>query len=168
MITKVKLFATLGIASVVFSSGFYFGGLKGKLDLAEHKKRSALELVEAQRGAMSDYESNNLVTIESSKLDALRQKKNEVIEREVIKEVIRYEENPNAGLCDLPDEWVRNHDYAASGSMPAVPDATTEPDDGARRITDIEALEVVAENYLSCNDTREQLILLQRWVESIR
>lgn len=168
MISKVKLFATLGIAAAVFAGGFRVAELKYKAVLAEREKDLAQAIVDKQNAITEAKSVNDLMTLQTAELDALRQKKSEVLKVEVIKEVIRYEENPNAGLCDLPPEWVRNHDYAASGSMPAVPDATAELDDSARRITDIEALEVVAENYLSCNDTREQLILLQRWVESIQ
>ncbi|MDT8311916.1 MAG: hypothetical protein RQ732_10755 [Methylophaga sp.] len=100
--------------------------------------------------------------------DELRKKQQKIVTRTITKEVIRYVQDPDAGNCRLPDRWVRIHDAAAGGSvdLPGDSTTTTKPDESATKITDIEALGVVTENYGTCQQLRNQLTSLQEWVRS--
>ena len=111
---------------------------------------------------------NNRVTIEQEKNYILSQKKQKVVTQYINKEVIKYVQADTTGMCDMPAEWVRLHDIAARNNIAGDADSTAVTNDSAARITDIDALEVVTENYLTCNEVREQLMNLQEWVKKIK
>ena len=68
--------------------------------------------------------------------------------------------------CVIPAGFVRLHDAAASG-VP-VADAAGGADAPASGIALSTVAETVADNYTGCRETREQLIGLQAWAESIK
>ena len=111
--------------------------------------------------------ANNREAIARSEAITLRNRKREVVTKYVNKEVIRYVQSDNAGKCDLPNQWVSVHDYAARNSIARETRTAPEPNDDASGITDIEALGVVTENYQSCHQIRDQLIELQEWARGI-
>jgi len=105
----------------------------------------------------------------AAELEAARTQEREVVERIVTKEVIRYVQNPDHGQLVLPGDWVRLHDFAALGAGGGVPGASL-PSGGAyadtARVTDADAIAVVADNYGTCHEIRDQLQALQRWVRA--
>ena len=100
-------------------------------------------------------------------LQEVKKKKNKIHTKIVTKEVIKYVQSPSAGKLIIPDEWVRIHDTAAIGPeyLQGDPIATSEPNDSTAKITDIEALEIVTNNYSSYHEIYNQLIDLQDWVK---
>lgn len=99
-----------------------------------------------------------------SERDAARRKKAKELEKEVVRDVIRYVQSPAVQHCDLDPEWVRVHNSAASGGMPENAE-TTGPANGPA--SDTEALIAVTENYATCHGVRGQLIGLQEWAQGI-
>ena len=99
-------------------------------------------------------------------LQEVKKQKNKVHTKIVTKEVIKYVQNPNAGKLIIPTEWVRIHDTAAIGPeyLQGDPVTTAEPNASASKITDIDALEIVTDNYVSYHEIYNQLIDLQEWV----
>ena len=100
-------------------------------------------------------------------LQEVKKKKNKIHTKIVTKEVIKYVQSPSAGKLIIPDEWVRIHDTAAIGPeyLQGEPVAATKPNDSATKITDIETLEIVTNNYSSYHEIYNQLIDLQDWVK---
>jgi len=100
-------------------------------------------------------------------LQEVKKKKNKIHTKIVTKEVIKYVQSPSAGKLIIPDEWVRIHDTAAVGPeyLQGDPIATSKPNDSATKITDIETLEIVTNNYSSYHEIYNQLIDLQDWVK---
>lgn len=130
MISKVKL---LGIAAIAAGS-FYLGSLPYKAAMAEMERNLAQEQVKAQNALTESKNAKELLTLQSAELDALRIKQREVIEREVIKEVIRYEEMPSSGQCTFTADFVRIHNAAAGSNVSSNADTATKPNDKPRRI----------------------------------
>ena len=118
-----------------------------------------------QKNAIDLY--NNQISESRAEAYELRNKKREVVTKYINKEVIKYVQSDIAGKCDLPNEWVQLHDNAARNSITRNTDTTTEPNDSASGITDIEVLGVVTDNYQSCHQIRDQLIELQDWARGI-
>lgn len=98
--------------------------------------------------------------------DTARREQVKTESRVIKKEVRDYAKtSPNAGSCQYGDDWVRKHDNAAklshrAQSRPSVDDATT-------RITDVEALEVVTDNYLDYAEVAANLAALQHYVNTV-
>lgn len=69
-------------------------------------------------------------------------------------------ESTASSVCDqrLDAEWVRIHDLAA------VPDnAASAPDESAQPVRKVDALGIVARNYETCQQWRNELIGWQSW-----
>lgn len=113
-----------------------------------------------------DYYNGQVAKAQAEAYEA-KNREREVITKYVTKEVIKYVQSDDAGKCDLPDQWVYLHDTAARGSLPRDTDTASEPNGDTGRITDIEVLGVVTENYQSCHKIRDQLIGLQEWAKGI-
>jgi len=111
---------------------------------------------------------NNRATLAEAENIELAKQKQKVVTKYLTKEVIKYVKNDDAGKCVLPYEWVRIHDTAARNSITGDADTTTSTNDIAARVTDIDALEVVTDNYQTCNAIRDQLKGLQAWAKSIK
>lgn len=82
--------------------------------------------------------------------------------RVVVKRVIEYVESPDAGQCDMPDGWVQTHDVAAGGAS-SNSGAASGADEAPGRVTDIEALIVVTDNYQMCREAIVQVKGWQKW-----
>jgi hypothetical protein len=66
--------------------------------------------------------------------------------------------------CELSQGWVNVHDSAIRAERVSIEDAGQSGQSG---VTDIQALQIVTDNYLTCEQTRQQLMSLQRWVREI-
>lgn len=105
------------------------------------------------------------VTKRNTELFEARRQAETAKARVITREVIRYvTENPDAGRCDLPAEWLRIHDASAGTDLPPAAGAAGAPDDAtARAFTDADALRVITENYQTCLSEFTRLRQLQEW-----
>lgn len=93
---------------------------------------------------------------------AAREAEGRVIERRVIE----YVQDPDAGKCDLPDEWVLLHD---DGWRNAAASGGTESSYGAERaISDVEALAVATDNARICGELAAEVDEWNAWYERIK
>lgn len=84
----------------------------------------------------------------------------------IVKRVIEYVQDPDAGKCDLPDNWVLLHD---DGWRDSAPPGSTEPSYGAdREITDVEAAAVSAHNARICGDAVARLAEWQEFWRNLK
>lgn len=126
---------------------------KAKLAQLAEKKNREIELLQLELAGQISLK------------EAESRRKLKLVEREVTKEIIKYVQSP-APKCDLSPDWVYIHDLSASG-VPENPSTPAESDVGAREVKDSDALVTITENYSICNETRNQLILLQEWARKI-
>lgn len=66
--------------------------------------------------------------------------------------------------CSVPVGFVRLHDAAASGAVPAVPDPAGRPDDAASDVALSAVASTVANNYGACHEDQARLSGLQDWM----
>lgn len=118
---KIKLAAALILVSGIFGAGYkvaewrynaIISGIKGKLS-------------EARAVAVEEGLARHAI---ADQLNAEKTKAREVVYKTITKEVDRYVQDPNAGRCVMPDDWVRIHNSAAtSGAASLVDDAASTP-----------------------------------------
>lgn len=126
-----------------------------KLDIAEASAsadRSAREEEKARQKASNAVADAVLAEMELERATG----------RVVVKKVIEYVESPDSGQCDMPDGWVQTHDIAA-GAVPGNTGASSGVGEAPGRITDIEALIVVTDNYQVCREAITQVKGWQKW-----
>ena len=130
-----------------------------RLDYTEAAKQAAEE---AQ--AKTDAIANAAAEAERHAADmaALREEKNRVI----TKEVIRYVSAPDTGRQPTDNRWLCLHDRAATG-LPGDDTASCNPDAESGRITDRDTLVAVTENYRQCLQWRAELIQWQGWWKAV-
>jgi len=132
-------------------------------------ENAALEMKADNAKAKNEID---LRTAEVARLQAkvyeLSKQKQKVITKYVNKEKIKYVQTPNAGKCILPPKWVFLHDTAARNNITRSSNTSSKPNDTSTKITDIDALDVVTNNYATCNETRNKLISLQQWAKNLR
>lgn len=90
----------------------------------------------------------------------------QIVEKEVIKEVVKYANNPNAGKCVIPADFVRIHDKSLSETSGRANETTKAPDT-ATPITDIQVLEVSTQNNQRAIENIAQCESLMKWVEKV-
>ncbi len=77
-------------------------------------------------------------------------------------EVVKYvDSKPLALACLLDNRWVRLHDAAAVGAVPAAAGAA---DDAAGTVSAAAALSTITQNYAAGNRNADRLEALQAWV----
>ncbi len=158
---------------VAFLAGWTIQGWKSDAVIAEMQASADKAAKEAQAEAQAKTDQINelqdkLASTIAQK-QALESQEAEVVTRTITKKVIEYVQSPNAGKCDLPNDWVRVHDAAALGVSPTE-DAETPggTNDAASGITDVEALEVTTNNYATCNAIATRLRNLQLWAKGLQ
>ena len=152
----------LGGVSAAKVSSWRYGGIISET-YAQHLEAVA----EANRQTNLVDELNDKLTAKAAEAEALRNQEREVVEREIIKEVIRYVETPNANECGLTDAGVRLHDAAARGRVPEVSDAAPFVDDSAIQATNAELILTVTKNYALCNAEISRFEGLQEWLNEL-
>lgn len=160
--------AAIGIAlSSAFTGGWAANGWRYQEKIAVMERDLAGASQIASERAREVERLQTTVSEKSAEMAILAAQKRKVIEKVVTEEVIKYVENPDAGRCVMPDQWVRIHNIAATGEVPEATEPASNADAGTGTITDIETLVTVKSNYGTCRETRDQLIGLQKWVRSI-
>lgn len=114
---KIKIAAGLILVSAVFGAGYWVAQLRYEATIAEiHTKLAEARAVAVEEGLARHAAADAL--------NAEKTKAREVVYKTITKEVDRYVQSPNAGRCQLPDDWVRIHNSAAtSGSASQLDDS---------------------------------------------
>lgn len=119
--TKMKIAAALILVSGIFGAGYWVAQLRYEKQIADIHT----SLAEARSAAVEEGLERHAL---ADQLNAEKTKKREVIYKTITKEVDRYVQNPNAGRCILPDDWVRIHNSAAtSGTASLANDTANSP-----------------------------------------
>ncbi|QLI80776.1 hypothetical protein HZU75_04115 [Chitinibacter fontanus] len=159
---KYRLAAGVLVLLAVFSLGLWVGWVG-----ASNSKDAAMLKVEHKTAAKVEKKQASAAVAAVANASAIERTR--VIYKTVTKEVVRYAQSENAaeskasGVCDqrLDAEWVRIHDFAA------VPDdAASTPDESAQPVGKADALGVIARNYETCQQWRNELIGWQSWWRS--
>ncbi len=115
--TKIKIAAALILVSGIFAAGYKVAEWRYEAIIADIHA----SLAEARAVAVEEGLARHAA---ADALNAEKAKAREVVYKTITKEVDRYVQSPNAGRCQLPDDWVRIHNSAAtSGSSSLVNDS---------------------------------------------
>lgn len=79
----------------------------------------------------------------------------------IVKYVEKYITKESDAKCDIPNNFVVLHDSAAHNKVPDAARLTDETRSGVALST---ATKTVTDNYLTCNEIRQQLTSLQKWI----
>jgi hypothetical protein len=126
---------------------------------------------DAQKAAEADAARISMLMVQASIDQALiaaqQTRKREVQFRDVIKWRTKYEQNPDAGKCVVPDEFVRVLDTTGqdSSGVSAEAGSPSGVDDTAGRISDIELLQFATDAKMRCLGWRDRVI---NWQERER
>ncbi len=162
---KYRLLAVLLLVLAVFALGLRIGWVG-----ASNSKDAAALKVERQSAVKVEKKQASAAVAAVANASAIERTR--VIYKTVTKEVVKYAQSENAaetakpaagGECDqrLDAEWVRIHDLAAVPS-----DAASAPDESARPVGKADALGVIARNYETCQQWRNEVIGWQSWFYS--
>lgn len=97
----------------------------------------------------------------------LKQKRQEVIERVITNEVIKYVQTPVSAKCGLDANGVRIVNLAASGDLSRDTESAGGTARAAEGVSAAVVVSTVTENYGACHETRNRLIALQSWVKGL-
>lgn len=129
-----------------------------QLEQANYQKSVYEQIVIYGKSLADELQRNDEI---SAELKNERIKKNRIIEKEVIRYV---EKTDGDNSCVLSANWVQLHNAAASNSVPTASDTSGV---NATAASTGRALETITDNYISCNDTRHQLLDLQQFIRPI-
>lgn len=114
---KIKIAAGLILVSAVFGAGYKVAEWRYEKQIADMNA----SLSEARAVAVEEGLARHAA---ADALNAEKTKAREVVYKTITKEVDRYVQSPDAGRCQLPDDWVRIHNSAAtSGSASQLDDS---------------------------------------------
>jgi len=115
-------------------------------------------LILQERITVAENKSNDLNSQLESKikeLDALRNKKNEVVTKVITKVVKEYDSK-----CELSNAFIRVHDSASKDEVPSSSEPT---DGGTSNVKASELLQTVTDNYSTYYQMRDRLLQWQEW-----
>ncbi len=143
------------LGSIAAGLGGYFHGrdveqgIAAQQQLADERLAAAMAMAKQRR-------------IDRLAADLERARGRQIVQdREIIKEVVRYETIiPAASRCELPGAWRLLHDAAATGEPANTAGLVAGAGD---TVADAAAIETVADNYADCRDWRSRLDGWQRW-----
>ena len=161
IIAALVIAAVSGTTGWKVSSWYYLS----KINSMQIKQHVSAE--EARKRVKTIELLNAEITTVIEERDLAMQQEERVVERIVTNEVIKYVQNTVIEHCDVPVEFVRLHDAAASGGVPDNAESADAADDASRGTSDADVLQVVTTNYSTCRRTRNQLINLQAWIEGV-
>lgn len=115
---KIKIAAVLILTSMVFGAGYKVAQLQYKAVISDMNAK----LSEARAVSVEEGLKRHAI---ADALNAEKTKAREVVYKTITKEVDRYVQDPNAGRCKLPDDWVRIHNSAATSASTGLADDST-------------------------------------------
>lgn len=155
MMNYVKIAVVVG----AFLAGWAVNGWRIGENIAESEAQRARDTIEIER---LNAENANAVAARHAAEKAAQAVKT----RTITKEVIKYVQSPDAGQCDLSDDWVRIHND--STGVPTDTAAASGSDDTTGRTkTDVDALVTVTDNYAVCKANAARLEALQEWAKKV-
>ncbi|QKJ67493.1 hypothetical protein HQN60_12680 [Deefgea piscis] len=149
---------------------FFAGGLRLGWVLSANSKDAAELKTVTKVAIKTDKKQASATKAAVANASAIEQTR--VIYKTITKEVVKYAQSKNAadssktmasGVCDqrLDAEWVRIHDLAARPDIAAsAPNELSEP------VGKADALGVIARNYETCQQWRNEIIGWQSWWSS--
>lgn len=147
-----QVFACAGVLLVLSAIGWKLYDLG-----QDHKQLEWDASIERGRKAVEELKKKQVAVTTSveirylDKVRTIREKGDEIIKKVPVYIPV--------GSCDLPGGFRLLHDAAATNT---IPDSSQLPDAAPVRVD--EATTVIASNYKTCNEVREQLINLQGWI----
>ncbi len=147
-----QVFACAGVLLILSAIGWKLYDLG-----QDHKQLEWDASVERGRKAVEELKKKQVAVTTSvevrylDKVRTIREKGDEIIKKVPVYIPV--------GSCDLPGGFRLLHDAAATNTLP---DSSQLPDAAPVRVD--EATTVIAGNYKTCNEVREQLSQLQSWV----
>jgi hypothetical protein len=162
---KQMVYAAVLVA--VAKGGYDFAANKYELELAVWQREAATSVAKANElaGELEMRQLELAATI--AERDAVRKQKQQVLTKEVVRDVIKYVKSPDAGKCELTASFVRIHNSSASG-VPEATVTTTASDGTTRRFTDSDLILVTTENYAACHRNTNKLVAWQDWWASTK
>lgn len=139
----VKIVGAILLLGGIWLEGgnYYFNKVRAEIQRVEKESKEATARVE------SEYKL---------KLAETKQKGDTIV-----KYVDKYITKESDSRCAIPNNFVILHDSAAHSK---VPDASRLTDESPSGITLSTTAKTVTENYGTCQETRDQLSSLQKWV----
>lgn len=137
----------VGIAVILLGvwlegGNYYYNQAKAEIERIEKQSKEATAKIE------QEYES---------KIAQTKQKGGTIVQY-----VEKYITKETDAKCTIPNNFVILHDSAAHNK---VPDAARAADETASGVTLSTTAKTVTENYNTCNEVREQLVMLQKWIK---
>lgn len=155
--------AGLWLYGVVYSRGYSAAEIEYKeiLVLRDQSDLDAKLKAEAQAKRIEMLWEQ--ASIDQAVINAQKARKREIQYVEVTKWRTKYEKNPDAGRCVVPDEFVRVLDSTGQdgGSVPEASPGGAVVDVVTGRISDIELLQFTTDTKLMCLKWRDKLIAWQ-------
>lgn len=151
------------VASQVYQAGYNSAQNKYKAIIV--KQEAAYW--QAQEEAIKEAQKQELLmgqaVIDQALINALKSQKREIQVVEVTKWRTKYEKNPDAGKCVVPNEFVRVLDNTGqeSSSMPEETSSGAVANDSPGSISDIELLQYTTDTKMMCLRWRDKLIAWQ-------
>jgi hypothetical protein len=146
----IKLLVTLGILVGTFFFGYMKGSSYAEAELQKYAAKASQKTIVAEH---KNQEISNKTVIQY--VDRTRViKEKEYVYRDITKTSV-----PSQYV--LSNGWVYTHDISATNG---TPDSTRASDATPSGIKDNEALGTITANYSNCNQNKEQLIALQKWI----
>jgi hypothetical protein len=160
MFPGLTKYLVLGATALAFVGGFSLAKLIGDSRIDRLENRLAVANLNFAEAVLKQERANRekMAAIGESLVleDRLAKAKTAVVTREVI----RYETLPGAGDCVHIPDWVQLHNKAAAAG-PVSGDSSSPTGVEARgagpRVTDVDSIRTVTENYRLCNDLRIEL-----------
>ena len=159
----------VGVRQMVYQEGYDDAEAEYKeilvlRDKADQEAKDAA-IADAQRIEMLQAQ----VAIDQALILAQKRRKREIQYIEVTKWRTKYAQNPDAGKCVVPDEFVRVLDSTGqdNSDMSETTGAPDGADAGAGRISDIELLQFSTDAKLMCLKWRDQLLGWQAWSRGV-
>jgi len=152
-------YVKIAILIATFAAGWSVNGWRIGEDIAAAEAQRARDTIEIER--LNAENANEVAARHAAEAAA------QVVKtRTITKEVIKYVQSPDAGQCDLSDDWVRIHNDSTGVSTTTETPSRT--DDTPRESkNDVDALVTITDNYAICQANATKLQALQEWAKSI-
>jgi hypothetical protein len=155
----VFIVGVIAIVFFTFFSGKYTSETKWKAKWELHETEQELEIAKLEAAAA--YITTEATIVYVDKVKVVEKLKTEYRTVYVDKYITTEIDNQ---FGDLPSAFILLHDSAAKG---IIPDSTRSPYEITTEASGIKlstATKVIVDNYLTCNATESQLLLLQKWI----
>ncbi len=144
--------------------------LDARRDAARLERQLAVvraeSLAQAQRAVAQQSRQIALGAVVGARAETEARRQRELT-RTLNQEISRHVDAVADDACAVPVGFVRLHDAAASGGLPAVPDSTGRPDGAPSGVALSDVTRAVVDNYGSARENASQLIALQDWVQAM-